>query len=56
MFNLLVKKLGSKEAIDPIRKEDTLWKFIDSSTKKGLLEVASLSGQPSAILDERDLA
>jgi hypothetical protein len=33
LFEHLVQVLGSKQAIDPIKKEDALWNVIDLFTK-----------------------
>jgi hypothetical protein len=43
LFSVLVSKIGKNEAVDPITREDTLWRFIDSYTKRGVSELAYLS-------------
>jgi hypothetical protein len=39
LFSYLVEKVGTKEALDPVTKEDGLWKIIDFFTKKGISDL-----------------
>jgi len=41
IFGYLVQNLGTKQAIDPVSKEDALWRVIDFFTKSGIKDIAN---------------
>ena len=41
LFGYLVQNLASKSAIDPVSKEDALWRVTDFFTQRAITEVAS---------------
>jgi hypothetical protein len=56
LFGYLVANLGTKQAIDPVSKEDALWRVIDFYTKAGIREIASFGESPFNTLSESDLS
>jgi hypothetical protein len=36
LFGHLVDKLGTKQAIDPVTKEDALWRLVEFFNSKGI--------------------
>lgn len=56
LFGMLVNKLGTQEALDPVTREDGLWNLIDYYTKRGISDLASYYQSLNNTLDERDIA
>lgn len=56
LFGHLVDKLGSNTVIDPISREDALWKLINFFTKSNLCELSSFAENNHNMLSEADMA
>jgi hypothetical protein len=39
LFGNLVESLGSKQAIDPVTKDDALWRIVEFFNSKGIRDI-----------------
>jgi hypothetical protein len=39
LFGFLVQNLGTKSAIDPVSKEDALWRIVDFFSQRAITEL-----------------
>jgi hypothetical protein len=56
LFSHLVSKLGSKEAIDPITKEDSLWKIVNFFSQSIVQDISKSAENNHNSLNPRDVA
>lgn len=56
LFGYLVQSLGTKQAIDPVSKEDALWRIVEFFTKNGVSEIANFGETSYNTISEIDLA
>jgi len=56
LFGYLVKNLGTRQAIDPVTKEDALWRVLDFFTKSGVADIAQFSQTSYNGLNDKDVA
>ena len=56
LFGYLVQNLGTKQAIDPVSKEDALWRIVDFFTQRGINDIASFGETSFNTLSESDLS
>jgi hypothetical protein len=56
LFGFLVQNLGTKQAIDPVSKEDALWRIVEFFTKGGVSDIANFGQTSFNTISENDLA
>ncbi len=56
LFSFIVEKVGTKEPLDPVTKEDGVWKIIDFFTRQGMSEIQNKSESNLNTIDERYVA
>jgi hypothetical protein len=56
LFGYLVKKLGTKQAIDPITKEDALWRIVEFFTRSGISDIANYGQNNYNTLSDSDIS
>ena len=56
LFGYLVQNLGTKQVIDPVTKEDALWRIVDFFTQKGIKSIASFGETSFNTLSDDDLS
>ena len=56
LFGYLVQNLGTKQVIDPVTKEDALWRIVDFFTQKGIKGIASFGETSFNTLSDNDLS
>ena len=56
LFTYLVDFLGTKQAIDPVTKQDALWHIIDFFTKPGISNLLAYSASPAQSLSDQAIA
>lgn len=56
LFGYLVQNLGTKQAIDPVSKEDALWRIVDFFTQRGINDITSFGETSFNTLSESDLS
>ena len=56
LFGHLVQKVGNKDALDPISKEDSLWKLVDFLTNPINLDTQKYAENNFSSLNPRDVA
>lgn len=56
LFGHLVEKLGTKQAIDPVTKEDALWRIVEFFNSKGIREISQYGETAYNTLSDDDVA
>lgn len=56
LFGYLVQNLGTKQVIDPVTKEDALWRIVDFFTQTGIKEIASFGETSFNSLSDNDVS
>jgi hypothetical protein len=56
LFGHLVEKLGTKQAIDPVTKEDALWRIVEFFNSKGIREISQYGETAYNTISDDDVA
>lgn len=56
LFGYLVQNLGTKQVIDPVTKEDALWRIVDFFTQRGINDIASFGETSFNSLSDNDVS
>lgn len=56
LFGYLVEKIGNKQVIDPITKEDPLWRAIEFFYRPGVQDITNYGETQYNIINESDVA
>jgi hypothetical protein len=56
LFGYLVQNLGTKQVIDPVTKEDALWRIVDFFTQRGINDIASFGETSFNTLSDNDVS
>jgi len=56
LFGYLVSNLGTKAAIDPVSKEDALWRVVEFFTQRAISEISSFGSTNLNTLSDSDLS
>lgn len=56
LFGFLVTHLGTRVALDPVTKDDALWRLVEFFTRPSVAQLAAYSDNACNTLDDKDLA
>ena len=56
LFGYLVESLGTRQAIDPISKDDALWRIVDFFTRPGVKDITQFGQTSYNTLSDKDIA
>lgn len=56
LFGYLVHTLGTKQAIDPISKEDALWRIVEFFSRPAIREISQFGANGYNTISEQDVA
>ena len=56
LFGHLVETLGTKQAIDPVTKDDALWRIVDFFTRPGVKDITQFGQNSYNTLSDGDIA
>jgi hypothetical protein len=56
LFGYLVESLGTRQAIDPVSKDDALWRIVDFFTHSSVNQLVPFSDNNFNSLSDKDLA
>lgn len=56
LFGHLVESLGTRQAIDPVTKDDALWRIVEFFTRPGVKDIAQFGQTSYNTLSDKDIA